>query len=322
MTIAYSIIFALSLLMPVGYYTYVRKAQSEPWLLILNVSVCIVNLGYLLLSFSKTVEFALFANKVAYLGQVFVPLSMFMIISRLSGFVYKRWIRLALACAALLMYSLVLTTGHLGWYYKSVELTFADGAAKLIKEYGPLHPVNLIYVLVYFVAMFVAIGLSMRQRRSNSHKLAGLMLAVVLGNIGMWVVEKLIPLNFEFLSVSYLMSEFVFFFVYWMLQDYVHKNDLHTYTQAEKEKLAVQITEMTMEAKLAKVLTFVNEDNPLSMREREILEMVIAGKKRREIADKIHLSENTVKTYTRTLYGKLGISCREELYELLLQNNG
>ena len=78
---------------------------------------------------------------------------------------------------------------------------------------------------------------------------------------------------------------------------------------------------MTMEAKLAKVLTFVKEDNPLSMREREILEMIIAGKKRREIAEKMHLSENTVKTYTRTLYGKLGISCREELYELLLQNN-
>jgi DNA-binding NarL/FixJ family response regulator len=49
--------------------------------------------------------------------------------------------------------------------------------------------------------------------------------------------------------------------------------------------------------------------------------MVIAGKKRREIAETIHLSENTVKTYTRTLYGKLNITCREELYELLLQNN-
>jgi DNA-binding NarL/FixJ family response regulator len=106
-----------------------------------------------------------------------------------------------------------------------------------------------------------------------------------------------------------------------MMQDYVHKSDIPMYTQAQKEELAVQITTMTMEAKLARILTFVKEDHPLSMREREILEMVIAGKKRREIADTMHLSENTVKTYTRTLYGKLNISCREELYELLLQNN-
>ena len=113
MTIAYSIIFALSLLLPIGYYIFVSKKQKEPWLLLLYVSVCIVNLGYLLLSASRTLEFALFANKVAYLGQVFIPLCMFMIISRLSGFVFRRWIRYTLAGAAILMYSLVLTTGYL-----------------------------------------------------------------------------------------------------------------------------------------------------------------------------------------------------------------
>lgn len=318
----YSIILALSLLLPFGYYFFVRKKQNEHWLFILYLSVCVVNLGYLLLSLSKTVEFALFANKLAYFGQVFVPLCMFMIISKLSGFNYKKWLKYALVGAAMLMFAFVLTTGHLDWYYKSVELTYADGAAKLIKEYGVLHPVNLIYVLAYFVAMLVVICVSLKKNKGESYKLVGLMFAVVICNIGGWIVEKLVTWNFEFLSASYLMSEFVFFFVYWMLQDYVHKRDIPTYTPAKKEELAVQITTMTMEAKLAKVLTFVKEDAPLSIREREILEMVIAGKKRKEIADTMHLSENTVKTYTRTLYGKLGISCREELYELLLQNNG
>ena len=148
------------------------------------------------------------------------------------------------------------------------------------------------------------------------------MLAIVVGNIGLWCIEKIIPWEFEALSAIYPISAFAFLYVWLMLQDYVHKRDIPTYTPAESEKLAVQITEMTMEAKLAKVLTFVKEDAPLSIREREILEMVIAGKKRKEIADALYLSENTVKTYTRTLYGKLGISCREELYELLLQKNG
>ena len=38
------------------------------------------------------------------------------------------------------------------------------------------------------------------------------------------------------------------------------------------------------------------------------------------IASLLFLSENTIKTYTRTLYSKLGVACREELYSLLLQN--
>ena len=89
MKVAYSIIFALSLLLPVGYYLFVRKKQNEPWLFVLNLAVCVVNLGYLLLSLSQTVAFALIANKIAYFGQVVVTLSMLMIISGLCGITYK-----------------------------------------------------------------------------------------------------------------------------------------------------------------------------------------------------------------------------------------
>ncbi len=63
------------------------------------------------------------------------------------------------------------------------------------------------------------------------------------------------------------------------------------------------------------------QSEPLGIREREILEMILGNKKRKDIAESLHLSENTVKTYTRSLYSKLGVSCREELYALLLQNN-
>ena len=168
MTVAYSIIFAFSLLLLIGYFTLVRKKQDEPWFFILYLSVCVVNLGYLLLSLSTTVEFALFANKVAYFGQAFVPLCMFMIISGLCGIKYRKWIRYILIAMAMAMFGLVLTTGHLDWYYKSVELIQADGAAKLIKEYGVLHPVNLIYVLSYFVAMLAVIGLSIKKAHGRS----------------------------------------------------------------------------------------------------------------------------------------------------------
>ncbi|MBE6707625.1 MAG: response regulator transcription factor [Ruminococcaceae bacterium] len=40
---------------------------------------------------------------------------------------------------------------------------------------------------------------------------------------------------------------------------------------------------------------------------------------RKEITDELNLSEITIKTYTRTLYGKLCICSREELYALLLK---
>ena len=43
--------------------------------MLLFSSVLVVNLGYLLLSVSGSLEMALHANRVAYLGSVFLPLS-------------------------------------------------------------------------------------------------------------------------------------------------------------------------------------------------------------------------------------------------------
>ena len=320
MTTGYIICFIAAVGLLIAYSVVVKT--KEFWLTMLYVCVSVVNLGYLLMSFASTVEFAVFGNDVAYLGSVFLSMCMFLTIVRLCGFEIKKAHVITCVSLGVVMFAIVASSPMLPLYYKSVDIEMIDGAAKLVKEYGVLHPVYLVYLLGYFAAMIGTIIHSVRKKKIGDTKLAGFMAAIVCINIVVWLFEKMIRWEYEFLSVTYIASEFLLLIVYWMLQDYVHKNDIPTYTPAEKEELAVQITEMTMEAKLAKVLTFVKEDNPLSMREREILEMVIAGKKRREIAEKIHLSENTVKTYTRTLYGKLGISCREELYELLLQNNG
>lgn len=320
MTTGYIICLIAAVGLLIAYSVAVKT--KELWLTMLHVCVTVVNLGYLLMSLARRVEFAVFGNDVAYLGSVFLSMCMFLTIVRLCGFKIKKAHVITCVSLGALMFAIVVSSPMLPLYYKSVDIEMIDGAAKLIKEYGVLHPVYLVYLLGYFAAMIGTIIHSVRKKKIGNPKLAGFIAAIVCINIVVWLFEKMIRWEYEFLSVTYIASEFLLLIVYWMLQDYVHKNDLHTYTQAEKEKLTVQITAMTMEAKLAKVLTFVKEDNPLSVREREILEMVIAGKKRREIAEAMYLSENTVKTYTRTLYGKLGISCREELYELLLQDNG
>lgn len=107
MTIAYGVIFALSLLLPIGYYLFVRKKQNEPWLLFLFACVAVVNLGYTLIAFGDTVEFALFANKITYLRQVLIPLCMFMLISKLCGYTYKKWVLGVLIGAAVIMFAIV-----------------------------------------------------------------------------------------------------------------------------------------------------------------------------------------------------------------------
>lgn len=55
----------------------------------------------------------------------------------------------------------------------------------------------------------------------------------------------------------------------------------------------------------------------LSERESEIAVMVSKGRSRPYIANKLHLSENTVRNYTRTIYQKMNVSSKQELIDLL-----
>jgi DNA-binding CsgD family transcriptional regulator len=301
----------------IGYIALVRK--KEPWLLLLYVCVTIVNVGYFLLSISKTVEFAIFANDVAYFGSVFLSMSMLLTITKLCGFEIKKKLIITLGTIGIVMFLIVATVGILPWYYKEVELVFVDGAAKLKKVYGVLHPMYLVYLVGYFAAMVACIVRSIRKKMIASQRHASLIAAIVFGNIAVWFVERFIPWDFEFLSVSYIFSEIVLLGLYWMMQDYVRVDLVPTQTQEAVRPTPIDIATMPMEEKILKILSFLKEGELLATREREILEMVLENKKRKEIADELCLSENTIKTYTRTLYGKLGVSSREELYALLIK---
>lgn len=313
LSVVYGVVFVMSLLLLPLYFLFVHKKQKEPWLFVLFISVATVNLGYLMISRSSTVGFALFSNKIAYLGQVLIPICMLMIIAKLCDMAPKKHLTAVLMVLAAMMFGLVCTTGYLDIYYADAKIAYDAGAAYLIKEYGILHPTNFVYVIAYFAAMLAVIGVSFFKNKGGSQKLAVFMLVIVLGNIGMWMIEKLVKTNFEVLSVSYLMSEFAFFTVFLMLQDYIHIKDLPP-VDAEKNVSAADGGKMAVAEKIQKIMASLPEGGSLTARQTEILELMLEHKSRKEIAAELHLSENTVKTHTSILYRTLGVSGKDGIY--------
>jgi DNA-binding NarL/FixJ family response regulator len=51
----------------------------------------------------------------------------------------------------------------------------------------------------------------------------------------------------------------------------------------------------------------------LRNREIEIIQLVIEGHQNKEIGEKLHLTEQTVKDHLHRIFGKLGVSDRSEL---------
>ena len=314
MTISYAVMAAVAILLLVLYGVLVHK--KENWLFLLYGCVAAVNVGYFLLSMAKDLEFALLANKLAYLGSVFLPLCMLMTIMKLCGFRPGKGLIGSLAIVGGVMFALICTTGYLPWYYREVSLVFVDGSAKLEKVYGVLHPTYMVYLFGYFAAMIATIIYSWKTGRTAARKYATLMAAIVLSNLSVWFLEKFIPWDFEFLSVSYLFSEVILLCLHWMMQDYVR---LDREEQSVPTPETPAETPVVEESPADRVLRAANPSDSLTVREREILELMLQGKKRKEIAQDLCLSENTIKTHTRTLYGKLSIGSREELHALLEQ---
>ena len=210
---------------------------------------------------------------------------------------------------------------NLGYLLMSLANTvefavIGNGAAKLVKEYGVLHPFCMVYLLGYFAAMIGTIIHLVRKMKIAKPKLAGFIAAVVFSNLLMWLFEKLVHWEYEFLSVTYVISEFLLLIVYWMLQDYVHKNEVPSPVFVEEKAPIIIVDNMTRAEKIKTILDSLPEDTVLSTRQMDILERILDYKSRKEIAVELHLSANTVKTHTGMLYKALGVSGRDEIYAM------
>lgn len=313
MSIIYGATSFLSLIMFLGYFSLIKK--KEAWFFILFTSVFVVNIGYLILSVSKTLEMALWANRIAYLGSVFLPLSMIMIIMKVSRLDYKKWVPYVLGAISVIVFFVAASPGYLDIYYKSVTLGNIGGVSVLNKEYGSWHSLYLFYLLGYFAIMVSIIIHAIARKKLESVAHAVSLIVAVFVNICVWLLEQLVRIDFEFLSVSYIITELFLISAYLMIQ---HQEILVLSLQAKiktpgeaiKQELKKDSPEFIEHCK------FISEQLVhLTPSERTIYNLYLEGKSTKEVLKEMNIVENTLKFHNKNLYGKLGVSSRKHLIE-------
>ena len=320
MTTVYAIILAVALLMVCLYFYLDRKRNK--WLMLLFISIAICDCGYFLLATSRTLDGALWANRLAYLGSVFLPFSMLMMVMKLSRFRYPKVIPQVLTGLNTVMFLIAASGGILPIYYKEVSLGFSDGAAHLIKEYGPLHDLYKVFLLGYFAAMIAVIIYTAVKKTVVSTKHSVFLAFVVVGNIATWLVENMIGAGFEFLSISYILSEGLILFLYGILEDYgLSEEQSHSASEvtapeeeAESIPAAEEIKAFSKE-QIESIFKNWKTIGTLSQREKEVLTFILENKKRKIIAETLFVTESTIKKHTSAIFKKLEIANRTELFE-------
>ena len=306
--IIYGVIAVISLLLIVGYCSLIK--DRDIWFVLMFISVFIINAGYLTMSLSDTIAEALLANRISYLGSVFLPLCMFMIIMNVCKVNYPKWVTCLLFVISIAVFVIAASAGYTDWYYSDVSIVFYDGAARLVKVYGPLHIVYHIYLFVYFASMATIIIVSVMNKKVFPIKHAILLLCAVFGNILIWLIEQGIDLEFEFLSISYIITEIFLLSLYCILQDYgiVVGDDVRgDFGQEHNQEIDLEI--------LLKQNPQLTE---LTGRELEVLKLLLEDKlKRKEMAEELSVTEHTIKKHTAHIFSKLDVSDRKELRDKL-----
>ena len=205
MALAYGIIALVSLCM-VGLCVLADK-KRDVWLLLVFVSVTICNLGYFMLSISSDLGDALNSNRLSYLGSVFLPFFILMMVLRFCGIKRKKPVTIALVALGIVMLAITTSPGILPIYYSTVDIAFENGATRLVREYGPLHLLYYVYLIGYMLSMIVITLYSIIRKKIKSRGHTVLLLCTVLCNIIIWLVEQFLPRGFEWLSVSYILTE-------------------------------------------------------------------------------------------------------------------
>ena len=203
----------------------------------------------------------------------------------------------------LCVFIIAATPGYNGIYYKEVALVFVNGVATLSKVYGPLHSIYLYFLIFFFTAMIVALIRGISQKRSFSVGHALMLIFAVSANIAVWLMEQLTQTQFEFLSISYIISELFLLGVDLLLQ--------------ENEKLIASL-QRNQPAALQAQPVAIPGVKLLTPAERQVFDYYLSGMTGKEVQAAMHITENTLKYHNRNIYGKLGVSSRKELLSIAI----
>ena len=295
MSIFYGVTCLFSLMLLMAYF-FVDKKQNK-WIMFLFISIFVCNSGYLIISLSRSLTLALIGNDIAYLGNVFLPFFMFILILDVCNIKYGNILKYIMLGVGIVMLFIATTGGYLPIYYKDVSLEVIEGGAMLIKEYGVLHNLYFIYLFGYMATMIAIIIYSIAKKKVTSKMQAIFLLVIVIGNMLVWLIEQFIDHQFEFLCLSYIINEMLLLLLYGILREYEKKISAHKQDVSPSADLSIiDFDDKFSTEQIAIVFEKWEKINNLTKREKEVLKHMLLGEKRKDIAVNLYISDSTVKT--------------------------
>ncbi len=165
--------------------------------------------GHYFLAKSTSVEEALLANKIAYVGAVYVPLLFFLGELTICNIKISKILRIALFAISSTVFAFAATAGYSDIFYKSITLVQRNGMTDFIPVFGPTHILFNIMLFMYLISGIAVLVYALLKKKNFSYRnLLGLA-AIGFFSIGSFFVFREIGCDMLVMPAIYLAVEFI-----------------------------------------------------------------------------------------------------------------
>lgn len=165
--------------------------------------------GHLFLSLSSNIEEALLANKIAYVGAVFVPALFFLGELTICNIKVTKPLRIAIFSFSSVILGFAFTAGYSDIFYKSVTLVQHNGVTDFIPVFGPTHILFNIMLFIYLISGVCVLVYSLLKKKNFSYRNLQALAAIGFLSIGSFFIFRELGCDMMAMPAIYIAVEFI-----------------------------------------------------------------------------------------------------------------
>ena len=155
-------------------------------------AILVTNFGHWLLGFSESVEGAVIANKVNYLGASFLPMFMFFALLQICKISIPRWLNLVLILMSFGICALAMTVGYFPAYYETVEYVVQGGVGNYRATYGWGHAVFNAFLVGYVLLdLWIIVRAILHQKMVSLKNITAMIVGEIATILSFFVARSL-----------------------------------------------------------------------------------------------------------------------------------
>ena len=211
--IYYAALFALSFILTL-IYVYRWHKRFDTHMTVIFVLIPLINLAYFLMYASGEEKAYITALKFIYSCSCYLPWMITMCVAELCGIKINRIIRVITFTLNSVIHFFVLFIGHNTLFYKSFSLQKIGTAWVMKKEYGPMHTVYYVFIILYLIADLIIIAYSYRMKKQVSRRILLLLfLPIPVTITGYFINRFTMAYGVEIVPLSYVLAQFLYLFI-------------------------------------------------------------------------------------------------------------